>query len=86
MHHPRKVFRSFQLALHERLVNDHLRSDVRQFTSLPFCSIKVPILPYKEDRELPGSRRQEPCFGVYTTLTPITACRGGRDARQHGNF
>ena len=30
-----KVFGSFECALDERFVDDHLRSDVRQFTSLP---------------------------------------------------
>jgi len=32
---PRKMFRSFQLALDERLVDDHLGCYVCQFTSLP---------------------------------------------------
>ncbi len=35
MHGLGKVFWSFQLALHKRLVDDHLGGDIRQFTSLP---------------------------------------------------
>jgi hypothetical protein len=30
-----KVFRRFEFALHNRLANDYLGGDVRQFTSLP---------------------------------------------------
>jgi hypothetical protein len=35
MNNPGKVFGSFESALDERLVDDHLRRDVRQFISLP---------------------------------------------------
>ena len=35
MHSASKVLGSFQFALNERLVNDDLGCDVRQFTSLP---------------------------------------------------
>ncbi len=35
MHATGEVFGSFQSALNERLVDDHLRGDVRQFASLP---------------------------------------------------
>ena len=35
MDRPGKMFRSFQPALHKRLVDDHLGRYVRQFTSLP---------------------------------------------------
>jgi hypothetical protein len=34
MHDPRKMFGSFESALDECLVDDHLGGDVRQFTSL----------------------------------------------------
>ena len=35
MHVAGKMFRSLQFAFNERLVDDHLSSDVRQLTSLP---------------------------------------------------
>src|SRR5271155_1526544 len=35
MHSASEVFGSFQFAFHESLVDDHLRGDIRQFTSLP---------------------------------------------------
>ena len=34
MHGPRRMFWSFKLAFHEGFVDDHLRSDIREFTPL----------------------------------------------------
>ncbi len=35
MHRASKVFRGFEFALDERLVDHYFRRDIRQFTSLP---------------------------------------------------
>jgi hypothetical protein len=55
VHGPGKMLGSLQLALHERLVDNHLRSDVREFTTLPRLHLflhgfKVPLHPIHTDR------------------------------------
>src|SRR5258708_1904737 len=55
MHGPGKVFWSFQLALHKRLVDDHLGGDVRQLTPLPGLHLlshrlEVSLHPVNPDR------------------------------------
>ena len=50
MHSASKVLGSFQLALDECFVDDHLGSDIRQFESLPSCHLsshrfEIPLHP-----------------------------------------
>jgi len=56
MHAVGQVLWGFQPALDERLVDDHLRSDVRQFTSLPGFhllshGLKVPLHAIHANRD-----------------------------------
>src|SRR5258708_18167408 len=63
MHGPGKVFRSFKLALHKRLVDDHLGGDIRQFTSLPKLHLlshrlKVALHSVNTNRDAVDEREQ----------------------------
>lgn len=56
-----KMFGSFQFALDERLVDDYLGGDVRQFASLPQFHLlahqfEVPLHPVDADRDAVDQR------------------------------
>jgi hypothetical protein len=54
VYRPGKVFGSFQFAFHERLVDDYLCCDIREFTFLPCFDLsahgsEVPLHPVDPD-------------------------------------
>ena len=56
MHRPGQMFGSFQFALDERFVDDHLRGDIGEFASLPRFDLlthglEVPLHPVDSDRD-----------------------------------
>jgi len=76
MHGPGKVFWSFQLALHKRLVDDHLGGDVRQLTPLPGLHLlshrlEVSLHPVNPDRDAVDENDFE-CFASTGVNTPGT--------------
>ena len=63
MHATGEVFGSFQSSLDERLVDDHLGGDVRQFTSLPGFHLlshrlKVPLHSVDPNRDAINERER----------------------------
>jgi hypothetical protein len=71
MHAAGKVFRSFQSALDEGLVDDHLRGDVRQLTFLP----RFHLLPH---------RLEVPLHSVNANRDAVDQREGLRVFREHG--
>ena len=70
MHAAGKMFRSFKSALHKRLVDDHLGSDVRQLTSLPGFhllahGLKVSLHSINTDRDAVDEGKRFRVFGEH---------------------
>jgi hypothetical protein len=70
MHRPREVLRSFQFALDEGLVDDHLRGDIREFTSLPcfhllLHGLEISLHPVDADRDAVDERERFRVFGEH---------------------
>ena len=63
MHGSGKVFGIFQLAFHERRVDDHLRGDVGEFATLPGLNLfahrlEVALHPINTDRDAVDERER----------------------------
>jgi hypothetical protein len=74
MHGPRKVFGSFQLALNERLVDDHLGSHICQLRllpgfDLPSHRLEVALHPVNANRDAVDQRER---------LRVLSKCRSKR--------
>jgi hypothetical protein len=70
MHRAGKMFGGFQPALDESFVDDHLRRDIRQFTSLPGLHLfshrfEVPLHPVNTDRDAIDERERLRVLGEH---------------------
>jgi len=78
MHRARKVFGSFKLPFHERLVDDHLGRDVRQFASLPHVHLlphrfEIPLHSVDADRDAVDQGERLRVFGEHGVKSPLNA-------------
>src|SRR6266567_5043111 len=83
MHGASKVLRSLEVTLDERLVDDHLRSDIRQFTPLPGLHLlphrlEVPLHSINANRDAVDERERLRVFREHGSKIP-----GKRHVRAH---